>query len=367
MFIKQAIASHMGDLQGKVDSSIISNLESQQSQIKSSNTSDPKLNGIISPPGQESERQRLQSISPDDLKSQGQSLKNSLDKESNLGISSNIVDGAVSKAKVYRADDPIFDSAKDIWKNPQSVIQSVKDCEHIGNDNAEVKWKKLKTKRKRVEKDIPVKAICEHLMNVYKCTETRNMKCTHKASAPFAHEKFSSGSLPKSYDPVSGILTFGWNHNFTQGGGVGTQHDYSIAFNIESIEALKEFILTEVGYDDYLRIEVNNTQIFNGPFGGNKLLLRQDKIIYSDGAPGYPFYGVQINDDANDVLCVDQFKWRHDSMYSDIKYLLRTGVNTIKVRLIVGGGGGLWLKFIAKINTCNSWQEEWEETCIHLE
>lgn len=207
------------------------------------------------------------------------------------------------------------------------------------------------------------KKLCEQVKNNYSCTSSFKATCRHKYSVSLEEFRFLT-SLPKSYDGASGVLTFGWPYNFTQGGGQGTQYDYKVSFRIDALEAVSEFALKEVGYDDFIRVTINGHQIFAGPFGGDRLELLKDKTIFDRRYAGFPFYGVAI-DGSGLVHCADQFKWRVVPTHVDLKRFLKEGENTIDIRLIVGGGGGIWLKFSARVNACNSWNETWEEQCTH--
>jgi len=208
---------------------------------------------------------------------------------------------------------------------------------------------------------------CEQPRNNYNCSSNLKLTCRHKFSVPLEGSRFFT-SLPKSYDGASGILTFGWPYNFTQAGGHGTQYDYKVNFRIDELETVSEFVLKEIGYDDFVRVTINGHQIFAGPFGGDRLELLRDKTIYDIRAGSifhlFPYYGVVI-DGSELVHCADQFEWRVVSTHIDLRRFLKEGENSLDIRLIVGGGGGIWLKFSAKVNACNSWNEIWEEQCTH--
>lgn len=56
------------------------------------------------------------------------------------------------------------------------------------------------------------------------------------------------------------------------------QYDNDIVFNLDDVRSVQEFLLTQVTYDDWLRVAVNGTIVFIGPRGGNTLELAQDVI-----------------------------------------------------------------------------------------
>lgn len=197
---------------------------------------------------------------------------------------------------------------------------------------------------------------CEQAQGTYKCTKTLKLQCAKPNLTYFAPDKFNSGSLPKKFDLNTKDTTFGWRRNIRDTGGAGKQFDYEISFDIESIEDIKEFVLKEIYYDDLIRITVNDKQVVARPFGGTKLELLNIK-----GSKQH-FFQVRI-DDSNNLYSAEQNVWRYETPNIDLKTLLKSGNNKINIRLIVGGGGGLFLTFATKINSCNSWIENWEEQC----
>lgn len=236
------------------------------------------------------------------------------------------------------------------------------DCREVSKDRDIKDPYLIELEREEVKEVDYDKTLCEQVKNNYSCTSSFKATCRHKYSVPLEESRFLT-ALPKSYDARSGILTFGWLYNFTQPGGHGTQYDYKVSFRIDALEAVSEFALKEVGYDDFVRVTINGYQIFAGPFGGDRLELLKDKTIW-DRTPGFPYFGVAI-DGSGRVHCADQFEWRVAPTYVDLRRFLKEGNNSIDIRLIVGGGGGIWLKFSARVNECNSWNETWEEQCTH--
>jgi len=54
-------------------------------------------------------------------------------------------------------------------------------------------------------------------------------------------------------------------------GGSYTPYDRSVTFNLPDPEAVREFTLSEIGYDDYIMVSLNGTVVYAGPYGGNTL------------------------------------------------------------------------------------------------
>lgn len=210
-----------------------------------------------------------------------------------------------------------------------------------------------KTEHKNLEFD---QMFCEQLRNKYDCYKSRIVKCAHKASESFLESSFNS-NLPVSYDDNTGILTFGWNQNHTKHGGSGTLYDFEISFNIDNIEAVTDFKLMEIGWDDHIRITINDQQIFMGPLNGDRLELTGYKGIFGE-------YRTFVTiDESGKHYSPEYDKWWQRQLNIDLRKYLKLGKNIIKTRLIVGGSGGIWLKFISKRAICSKWEDRWEEIC----
>lgn len=131
--------------------------------------------------------------------------------------------------------------------------------------------------------------------------------------------------------------------------------DRSTRFTIEDINQVQDFTLIQAGFDDWIRVIVNGTLVYVGPYGGDRLEVvttgRYQLVQYSASSYG----GCELSTSWNRSLNVD------------IKPYLHTGLNTIDMRVIVAGGGEGWVRFRATQYCDCQWAETWESTCSALE
>ena len=119
----------------------------------------------------------------------------------------------------------------------------------------------------------------------------------------------------------------------------------STTFRVKDKERIKEFRIVGVGYDDYMQIKVNGQQVYNGPKGGNKLVIKNKGWFGADVDTGKGVYGCELNTDWNFKVNID------------LKPYLREGLNTIDVKVIVSGKGEGWMDIIASQYCCNEWED----------
>lgn len=159
-----------------------------------------------------------------------------------------------------------------------------------------------------------------------------------------------------------------WNYTYptltlgTQGdniwGGYCAIYDRSTTFTIENIDKVNEFVLTRAGFDDWIRIMVNNHLVYVGPYGG-------DRLEVVDLIPGWNIKGVQYTA-TNTGGCELSTSW-NQALNIDIKPYLVTGTNIIDMRVIVAGGGEGWIQFRATQYCDCEWSESWQNDCSHLD
>ncbi|PCJ28606.1 MAG: hypothetical protein COA94_03500 [Rickettsiales bacterium] len=196
---------------------------------------------------------------------------------------------------------------------------------------------------------------CESPRREYNCRQFFNVRCTNKVSKPLQAESFAT-NMPVRYAPRTGILTFGWIDNLSHIGECGEVYDYNIEFDLNDLRNVTEFKLLNVSFDDHVRITVNDHQIFMAPEQGDRLELTGERSWRSR------YFLVKV--DESDRRYSAEYGTRHNHAPDiDIRRHLKEGSNSIKVRLIVGGGGGIWLKFRAKVAECENWGISREEQC----
>jgi hypothetical protein len=144
-------------------------------------------------------------------------------------------------------------------------------------------------------------------------------------------------------------------------------YDRTLVFNITDIQYLKHFTFVWAAYDDWLRVVVNGTQVYNGPNGGDRLeyALRTkntNAVCTVEGS------GTSAN------RCTKKVQYAANSfanqelntswnVYPNINLApyLKDGRNEIYTRTIVAGGGEAFLSFSTKIY-CEC-EDVWEDNC----
>lgn len=117
-------------------------------------------------------------------------------------------------------------------------------------------------------------------------------------------------------------------------------------FLVKNKELIDEFKIVEVGFDDYMRVTINGTQIYNGPFGGSELRNHHDVVTTGD---------------RNWHKCDLGHNWRYNVNIDLLPYLIE-GENEIKIEVVVGGAGEGWLKIKTQQHCCIE-KDIWEEKC----
>ncbi len=130
----------------------------------------------------------------------------------------------------------------------------------------------------------------------------------------------------------------------------------------------------QVNYVDHLWIKVNGHTVYVGPKVGSSI----EAVPIPHAPLGY-IGSVKYGKDewACDLTtkCRLSGKGWHQSTHcvkapafnlnlsTDLKPYLKTGLNEIWMRVVVGKLGYGWMKIIAKQKCCLNWQDQWSEQC----
>ena len=121
--------------------------------------------------------------------------------------------------------------------------------------------------------------------------------------------------------------------------------DKNINFTIKDRNAVKEFRVTNIQYSDWIRISVNGVQAYNSMGGDGPYWMEgsgQWTTVHSGRASRTcntkEFYSVNPN--------------------VDLVPYLRDGSNTIRVELLFGNSGRLYVQLRATQYCCNHWKKE---------
>ena len=191
------------------------------------------------------------------------------------------------------------------------------------------------------------------------CQKTLSVSCIAptECNANAATLDTMQGTMPRSYTyPMLTLGTPG-DHYWT---GYCAVFDQSASFTIADMAEVQEFTLVQAHFDDWIRIQVNGTVVYVGPYGGDRL-----EVVSS--TPGTSLLAQEVQYGASSYgSCELDTTW-DETLNVDIKPYLHTGLNTIDMRVIVGGTGEGWVKFKVSQNCACQWSDTWTGTCSSLD
>jgi len=271
-----------------------------------------------------------------------------------------------SMAKIDDEDlslnDAFLNKSRLIQKNPEKYVDWITggypDCE--GDEENEIVNKTTKTcdeyhqitdKQCLIGRNIQVEARhkyeChkERLVEKKSCFKKLTVRCEQGTDCD------SKGIIMTS---VESDMKWEYNYPFLT---IGTIADNywrawcgkfvrSTKFIVKNKELIDELKIVEVGFDDYMRISINGTQVYNGPFGGTTLRTADDVVTNGSGN----WYKCELNT-----------SWQYNV---DINLLphIREGENEIITEVVVAGAGEGWMKIKTKQHCCVP-KDTWEEVC----
>nr|MBS0019750.1 conjugal transfer protein TraN [Gammaproteobacteria bacterium] len=122
------------------------------------------------------------------------------------------------------------------------------------------------------------------------------------------------------------------------------------------LSKIAAFRLIQAGFDDWIRIVLNGHPVYIGPYGGDRLEVERvgragQRVRYTGAAHG---------------PCELGTSWVKN-LDIDLKPYLRSGENTLDLRVIVSGNGEGWLTLHATQYCGCQWAEHWRNDCGALE
>jgi len=279
-----------------------------------------------------------------------------MEDEARLEVNQNDTGSFVSDSTVNRPQyqfdrdtDPLLTRSDAIQDDPQSLTGSI-EAEYSGCQSTTVS-----TPAEYSEQ------VCTEWREteLHNCTETLQLSCNRPVECDAGGIQLHTMQSDMRWDYTYPILTLGTIGDNIWGGYCAI-YDRSTTFTIEDIDKVAEFTLIQTGFDDWIRITVNGTVVRVGPYGGDRL-----EVVNRELFSGYTYQVVQYNATQTGG-CELSTSW-NQSLNIDIKPYLRTGSNTIDMRVIVAGGGEGWMKFRATQYCDCQWQENWVSTCDALE
>lgn len=244
-----------------------------------------------------------------------------------------------------RQSDPLLTRADAIQENPESVAGSITNeysgCEASTLTTPPTYAQQTCTEWRQTE--------------THTCTETLQLTCDRPVECDAGGIALNTLQGDMRWDYTYPILTLGAIADNIWGGQCAT-YDRRTTFQIENINKVNEFKLIQAGFDDWIRIVVNDQLVYVGPYGGDRLEVGSIPFF---GATGVWYSASQWG------WCELSTSWNR-ALDIDIKPYLRNGTNTIDMRVVVAGGGEGWMKFKATQYCDCQWSERWESSCDSL-
>lgn len=192
------------------------------------------------------------------------------------------------------------------------------------------------------------------------CQKTLRLTCTRPIEC-------DAGSI--SLDTVQSDMQWSYTYPTLTIGTVSDDYwsghcavfDRRTSFIIADIDKVENFTLIQASFDDWIRLSVNGHVVYVGPYGGDRLEIDH----YDPFGNGASFQRVQYGA-ASYGACELGTNWNMN-LDIDIKPYLRTGTNTIDMRVVVSGAGEGWARFKATQYCDCQWSEDWDSGCNTLE
>jgi len=151
----------------------------------------------------------------------------------------------------------------------------------------------------------------------------------------------------------SGTIEFGTLADNYWSDGV---YDRTFTVNIPDVSAVTEFTLTQIAFDDWMSLRINGTFVGAAPYGGDRLEL-VNRIDYCWDGDNWGTWGCayrQVQYGPNSFGNTELGRSWRQYPNSDLRPLLRSGINTIQTRTIVGNRGESWMQIRTNMLTCPS-------------
>ncbi|MDH5179522.1 MAG: conjugal transfer protein TraN [Gammaproteobacteria bacterium] len=276
------------------------------------------------------------------------SLENAARTQVNQNDAGTFVNDSLSSRPQFSFDqqtDPLLTRSANIEAAPQSVAGSITG-EFTGCSSTTTTTPAQYNTQTCVEWRQSQSATCE---------ESLAISCKRPIECDTGGILLSSLNSDMQWNYTYPILTLGASGDNIWSGWCAI-YDRRTTFTIEDINKVKEFTLIQAGFDDWIRISVNGSVVYVGPYGGDRLLVNRDLSFFPVVEYGDGFYG----------SCELRTNWVKN-LNIDIKPYLRTGTNTIDMRVVVAGFGEGWMKFRASQYCDCEWSETWQSNCADLE
>ena len=272
---------------------------------------------------------------------------------------SNIAVDLMEKKTLDGFEDLIlFQRAENVWMDPVSAANSLglADCKARVNDNQNQYTKRI-VKEKQFNEILEEKT-CEKAVSNIVCEKTLSIECEEGKKSGFDFTDLSKINVASDmkfiYEaPYLTIGTIGYYVSFHYHYCVPYQR--KTIFSIQDLNSIEEFRIIEIAHSDFMQIKVNDKQVYNGPYGGNK--LTKHGRVFGDWCRGI----VDTGNGLYNCIINKKFDFKVDI---DIKPYLKQGVNVVETLVIVGAGGGnARIKIRAVQPSTTKFIDKWSKRC----
>jgi conjugal transfer mating pair stabilization protein TraN len=271
----------------------------------------------------------------------------------NSPVGSYVQSSALSRPQfTIDASDPMLQRGNAISNDPQSVLGS-----SLSGQFSACQPVSVTTSPATFTQDF---CTAWGLDQTLSCQKTLNVSCTRPIEC-------NAGAI--NLDTLQGDIQWTYTYPYLTLGtprdnywtGSCAVFDRRASFTIADITKVQDFTLIQAGFDDWMRIIVNGTLVYIGPYGGDRL----DVVPFDPFGTGASFNRVQFGP-SRYGSCELSTNW-NETLNIDVKPYLHTGLNTIDMRVIVGGAGEGWMKFKATQYCDCQWSDTWDSTCSALD
>jgi hypothetical protein len=154
------------------------------------------------------------------------------------------------------------------------------------------------------------------------------------------------------------FLNFGVQGQLYWGDGI---YDRTLVINIDDIQYMNDFRFLSAQHDDWLRVVVNGTQVYNGPYGGDRLNFAWRNTITGAACSQGTLYCRRYVQYAENGFNSGDIGPQNVNPNINIAPYLKQGRNEIYTRTLVTVAGSVYMTFLAKIY-CEC-QDVWEDNC----
>jgi hypothetical protein len=290
-----------------------------------------------------------------------------------------VVKDGFEKGKTYDLKQEGFtDKAKDAIQNPENYVDWLKgeysDCKTI--EGKPLQSKSIKTCDEYyglTQSACKIGQVIEvGSSHKYECLKERvytEKICSKKLRVTCSSETCSSSGIIVS--DIASDMKFEYNNPYLTIGTIADDYWYFgkgkctlvervTTINIKDINELKEAVLVEAGYDDYLYLEINGQLVFNEPHGGDILEVAHNVVIKNSKF----LKGAKENPSIAQMVGKSCELGRNNKAAPNKNLLpyLKEGANQIRMRVAVGGHGEAWIKLKISQSCCTE-TSFWEESC----